>query len=812
MAILMLILFLRYKKTCPKVKWRMRQYEEGYEMEGKKEMVPPESPISPNKQFHARYSPILMGQNANTNTRGQFYSAESILSVKSGNSGLSYDDDMSSPPSPAVSSYQGDDNGNVTCVVLEHPESERAAPSISMTNEVNVSSDVVAFIYNADHPRDQLSNGCHQRQDSGVSHTSSSTHHSPSSQTTNYGIPNLFGELSQHHDNGNPAPSLGVPHPNPGSEGSTYNDMGNRWQRSDTEIDSVLLEAVGCLMYREDCQIPRCLCRQVKVRFNSLMAEPPLLVRRATEPPLLVQRATEREGTKSGRFEVRDHQQQEKVPREWSPHLDTHYGMKLKSHMRERRWGKGRGIFHHKRSRSMELTPVLEHPGESYTSSVTLSDDEGSLPSGLTTSPTDAEETLGFLFPRSSSEDYPVLLRGKSFSADNIPALCLNDTLMATTPPSTEVTMAMQPLKPPSEVTMTIKPSKPPSEVTMAIQPSKPPSEVTMAIQPSKPPSEVTMSIQPSKPPSEVTMAIQPPSSLRTASHQMMSSLDNTDNNSAFNGQDNADIPPNETAPAIYCGECPIPEFMTPITTLSDVTSAGVRYENAVNDFTLEVPEGAVPETERLTLDVAVALFGPFQFPEGLRPVSPVFWVCVRDQRSFFFSRPVSVTLPHFLDLGSEEDVKSLGLTFLKASHSKNSEGMHEFSKTDGEVDFERSRRFGVLKTSHFCSLCIASTDRPECLRMTQFCLTSLLPRSTVSVGKKQYAYFFVTFCNLSTCLTRVDELIAERMSSGEYEKLQLGFRFKKFTKNPSLEMVVTQPKHGKVGVMGKKKVRVCAL
>ena len=204
---------------------------------------------------------------------------------------------------------------------------------------------------------------------------------------------------------------------------------------------------------------------------------------------------------------------------------------------------------------------------------------------------------------------------------------------------------------------------------------------------------------------------------------------------------------PNETAPAINCRECPIPEFMTPITTLSDVTSDGVRYENAANDFTLEVPEGAVP----LTLDVAVALFGPFQLPEGLRPVSPVFWVCVRDQRSFF-SRPVSVTLPHFLDLGSEEDVKSLGLTFLKASHSKNSEGMYEFSKTDGEVDFECSRRFGVLKTSHFCSLCIASRDRPECLRMTQFCLTSLLPRSTVSVGKKQYAFFFVTFYNLSTC------------------------------------------------------------
>ena len=267
------------------------------------------------------------------------------------------------------------------------------------------------------------------------------------------------------------------------------------------------------------------------------------------------------------------------------------------------------------------------------------------------------------------------------------------------------------------------------------------------------------------------------------------------------------DFSPNETAPAIYCGECPIPEFMTPITTLSDVTSAGVRYVDAANDFTLEVPEGAVPKTERLTLDVAVALFGPFQFPEGLRPVSPVFWVCVRDQRSFFFSRPVSVTLPHFLDLGSEEDVKSLGLTFLKARHSKNSEGMYEFSKTDGEVDFESSRRSGVLKTSHFCSLCIASKDRPECLKMTQFCLTSLLPRSIVSVGKKQYAYFFVTFYNLNTCLRKVDKLI-EKKELGEYEKRQVKFTFKKIKKNHvALEMIITEPKHGKLGVIGKKEV-----
>ena len=249
-----------------------------------------------------------------------------------------------------------------------------------------------------------------------------------------------------------------------------------------------------------------------------------------------------------------------------------------------------------------------------------------------------------------------------------------------------------------------------------------------------------------------------------------------------------------------------MPDCMTLISTVSDVTSDGVRFFSKSNDFTLDIPRGAVPENERLTLDVGVALFGPFQFPEGLRPVSPVFWVCVRDNSTFHFSKPITVTIPHFLSLRSDEDVQSLGLTFLKAKHNKNMEGIYEFCETDGDMNFQASSKFGVLKTSHFCSLCIACRDTPECLNKTQFCMTSLLPKSAMADGTKQDAYFFVTFYNLTTCLTKVDELIAEK-GLGGHQKSQVGFHFKKFTKNHALEMIIIQPKHGKIGVLGKKQV-----
>ena len=108
------------------------------------------------------------------------------------------------------------------------------------------------------------------------------------------------------------------------------------------------------------------------------------------------------------------------------------------------------------------------------------------------------------------------------------------------------------------------------------------------------------------------------------------------------------------------------PECVKPTATLSECTNKGVKYYDEANDFSLEIPEGAIPEGETVTIDIGVALYGPFQYPEGLRPVSPVFWLCVRDKKFFHFLRPVAVTIPHFLDLENHNDIESLGLTFLK--------------------------------------------------------------------------------------------------------------------------------------------------
>ena len=43
----------------------------------------------------------------------------------------------------------------------------------------------------------------------------------------------------------------------------------------------------------------------------------------------------------------------------------------------------------------------------------------------------------------------------------------------------------------------------------------------------------------------------------------------------------------------------------------------------------LLIPPGAIPAGIDISIDIGVALYGPFQYPERLRPVSPVFWICV---------------------------------------------------------------------------------------------------------------------------------------------------------------------------------------
>ena len=62
---------------------------------------------------------------------------------------------------------------------------------------------------------------------------------------------------------------------------------------------------------------------------------------------------------------------------------------------------------------------------------------------------------------------------------------------------------------------------------------------------------------------------------------------------------------------------------------------------------------------------------------------------------------------------------------------------------------------------------------------------------------------------NLKTCLKKVDMLITKLGLEG-YEIKRESFKFRTKGKDPALEMILTQPQHGQIGVKGKKKVWLC--
>ena len=215
-----------------------------------------------------------------------------------------------------------------------------------------------------------------------------------------------------------------------------------------------------------------------------------------------------------------------------------------------------------------------------------------------------------------------------------------------------------------------------------------------------------------------------------------------------------------------------IPKWMDPVATLTDCTSDGRSYYDEHNDFRLEIPEGAIPEGERVIIDIGVALYGPCQYLTGLRPVSPVFWVCIRGRENFRFLKPVKITIEHCLRLDRDTDTHSLGLIFLKAGHTLNSAGKYELQSADGAHDFQSDLSHGTLTTDHFCLLCIkAKDDHETAMRNGYFLIPAYV--NPIIARENQVMQFFITL-KLKCCI----ETVKIRCRDKGYEYNFLSFYF----------------------------------
>ena len=185
----------------------------------------------------------------------------------------------------------------------------------------------------------------------------------------------------------------------------------------------------------------------------------------------------------------------------------------------------------------------------------------------------------------------------------------------------------------------------------------------------------------------------------------------------------------------------------------------GREYTNVDHDITLRIPEGAVAEGEKVHFEIAVAMYGPFNFPEGTKVISPILWLCLLEEAATL-RKPVEIVLPHCLS----GDVDQYGIGFLKANHSDyEMNDSYQISYnfrplvTDKMLIYRENQGYGIILTDHFCYLCLAASNSKVVTENTNYC------RAYVRMSNSSESLQQVIFCalyHLPTCIKVCIQLI----------------------------------------------------
>lgn len=179
----------------------------------------------------------------------------------------------------------------------------------------------------------------------------------------------------------------------------------------------------------------------------------------------------------------------------------------------------------------------------------------------------------------------------------------------------------------------------------------------------------------------------------------------------------------------------------------------GVEYTIEDHDITLRIPKGAVPVGKSILFEIAVAMYGPFEFPKNTQPISPILWLCLKD--TLALNKPFQVILPHFLTGLTKEKAQYHQVIFAKANHDKyfieDGQVKYSFQPCDTEPHFASSggRSFGVLLTNHCCFYCLKANKTHELAMDASYCLTQI--ESFISQQRSEVHFCAVYF--LPTCL-----------------------------------------------------------
>lgn len=169
----------------------------------------------------------------------------------------------------------------------------------------------------------------------------------------------------------------------------------------------------------------------------------------------------------------------------------------------------------------------------------------------------------------------------------------------------------------------------------------------------------------------------------------------------------------------LYCAEnIALVPFLGQVKVL-EFDSSGGEYESNHHGVTISIPKGAIPEGEIVHMEIAVALYGPFQFSDGKRPISPILWLC--PQEDIIFQKPITIILPHMLTDVCNKDIDNFGIQFAKADHTDyrvtpTGKKEHVFKSYTSDVALQANggKHYAMLKVDHCCFWCLEMNNQTK--------------------------------------------------------------------------------------------------
>lgn len=194
--------------------------------------------------------------------------------------------------------------------------------------------------------------------------------------------------------------------------------------------------------------------------------------------------------------------------------------------------------------------------------------------------------------------------------------------------------------------------------------------------------------------------------------------------------------------------------------TILECDISGREYVNVEHDITLRIPSGAIPKGKKIHFEVGVAMYGPFTFPEGTQPISPILWLCILEE-DVILEKPFQVILPHFLTGMTVNEVLRHQLKLAKATHNNctpqadhnlyysfiplNSNLMHH---TTNEY-----RAYCSFEATHCCFFCLLAKVTPELAMDAGYCLIQIEVPQVLTITPLRNVVHFILIYFLETCL-----------------------------------------------------------